>query len=311
MRHQTDADAGVATFFGYDFGTFQTSLGAVIYANYGGNVGVGTADPLFKLDVRSTFSAGDGPLVTSGPNNNTIFYDNALGAEPHTAYGLFRKDSSATTLATTHEAITLYNKNGGDNTFVKLTFVSNEDTSIYSNPVAIGGVAVEKYTGLQGNWARGNLYLWVKNNSTTVSPFMVQYDGKIGINNTSPSYDFDVTGFLRTSKSLWSNSYSWGTLAASPNSITLNLSNAHYMVMPDSAGVSLSLTDATDGAAYQIAIYITNNTRSLGWSSSSYTLKWPGGVVPDITANSNGSVMVVGIRCIGSVLYLCPSYDFY
>lgn len=155
-----------------------------------------TAKTHFLMGTDNTYSIGlkeasrpneghFGTLIHVGGSTkvssaaSTLFYDNSGGSPTsYSPQGLFRRDSSATTLANSQAALAVYNQNGGDNTWTKFAFVSQESTSGSAGPVAIAGIAGQKISGTAGAWATGDLVLWTKNNGTIVEGVRVKANGE-------------------------------------------------------------------------------------------------------------------------------------
>lgn len=155
-----------------------------------------TAKTHFLMGTDNTYSIGlkeasrpneghFGTLIHVGGSTkvssaaSTLFYDNSGGSPTsYSPQGLFRRDSSATTLANSQAALAVYNQNGGDNTWTKFAFVSQESTSGSADPVAIAGIAGQKISGTAGSWATGDLVLWTKNNGTIVEGVRVKANGE-------------------------------------------------------------------------------------------------------------------------------------
>ena len=57
---------------------------------------------------------------------------------------------------------------------------------------ALAGIAAQKVSGTSGAWARGELHLWTKDNSSMVDAMTIRYDGRVGIGTTIPSAKLQV-----------------------------------------------------------------------------------------------------------------------
>jgi len=162
-----------------------------------GNVGIGTTSPEHKLHIAGRTQMDYLKVGGDTSSSSTYIYDGYLDAGSayfHQPTALIRTDSSATGgLDEAPVALAMFNRNGTNNTWVKMSFASREVNSA-GNTVSIAGIAAQKTAGTQNNWASGKLYLWTKNGAAFVQNMTLIPNGNVGIGTTSPTLALDVRG---------------------------------------------------------------------------------------------------------------------
>jgi len=149
-----------------------------------------------KLRIDTRLQIGD-----DTSSSNDYIYDGYLDANSayfHQPKVIIRSDSSATGgLDEAPVALSMFNRNGTNNTWVKMSFASREVNGS-GNTVSIAGIAAQKTTGTANSWASGKLYLWTKNGASFVENMVLQPNGNVGVGTSSPGYKLDVAGTIRS-----------------------------------------------------------------------------------------------------------------
>ncbi|MCX5697582.1 MAG: hypothetical protein NTU54_06430 [Candidatus Omnitrophica bacterium] len=175
------------------FGTGASQV-ARMYIKSDGNVGIGTTGPIFTLQTAGAANAGDGTFILNGGAQSTTFFDayvDGTSAYQHTPGMMVRKDSSGTRIDQAPAALTLFNNNGTNNTWVKLV-LANREASGTGNPVSIAGIAAQKTSGAAAAWASGDLVLWAKNVGSQVEVLRATSGGNVGMGTTAPGAKLEI-----------------------------------------------------------------------------------------------------------------------
>jgi len=151
----------------------------IYYDAVSGNRGVGTTSPLLKYDINN------------GSTNYTI--------------GLSARTVSTLT-GTGNIPIALFSNNTNTlNSGVGIRFgAKNGNGSINTTLAQIHAVIEQVSTGVPNY---GGLQLSVINGITFVAALRIINTGKIGVMNTTPTYELDVTGDIRATKGIYQTSY--------------------------------------------------------------------------------------------------------
>ena len=200
------------------------TFGQTYLASNGGNVSVGNTAPLFKLQVSGAANAGDGTFLLTGGGTSASFYDayvDGTSAYYHTPGMMVRKDNSATRIDQAPVALTLYNNDGTDNTWTKLSLANREGAGA-GNPVSIAGIAAQKTSGTVNAWASGDLVLWAKSSGSQVEVLRAKSNGNVGIGTTAPVQKLEVAGSVKVNNSIWAGGY-YATGAGNINSYAMEV----------------------------------------------------------------------------------------
>jgi hypothetical protein len=143
-------------------------------------------------------SMGIGGLTSS---NNVQMYDSYVDGSSSYLQSpplIIRKDSSATgAIDQAPVGLFIYNLNGTNNTWTKLSMGSREATGA-GNTVSIAGLAAQKTAGTANSWATGDLHFWTKSGATQITNMVAYSSGYVqsGYSFRAPIfYDSDNTGY--------------------------------------------------------------------------------------------------------------------
>jgi len=169
----------------------------------GGNVGVGTNAPNFKLDVRGTLGVTNAGatkinLGTDATNNrHVVLYDNTGATNQHQFYG-FGVSASTLRYHVNGGASHVFFSGTGPNTSTELMRVRGSDGNVGINTSSPGyKLDVNGDINFTGN-LRQNGTAWSNSQWTTSSSnTYIGPSSNVGIGTTTPSYTLDVAGKLR------------------------------------------------------------------------------------------------------------------
>jgi hypothetical protein len=149
--------------------------GSVMTLQAGGNVGIATSTPAYKLDIRGTGMQ----LLGGSGNTPTVFYLNTTG------------------VGTTSGEIQFVNSGH---------FIACSDSNPYKGSYAtLGGGHNLVYSSGGHNFHSGNVRVYSNN---------LYVDGNVGVGTTSPAYKLDVNGNARIANTFLGD-LGWGTQFAS------------------------------------------------------------------------------------------------
>jgi len=166
-------------------GTF--SIGGVV------NATGGTITGNYSVTGRTT----SGFLQIGGDtsSSSTYIYDGYTdggSAYFHQPSALVRTDSSATGgIDEGPVSLALFNRNGANNTWIKLALASREAEG-NGNTVTVAGIAARKTAGTANNWASGELHLFTKNGAAHVTNMVLTPNGNVGIGTDSPGQKLEI-----------------------------------------------------------------------------------------------------------------------
>jgi hypothetical protein len=204
FAYDTLRNGSTTGFFITNVGTNVPGMQAVDSSNnaqnisiqpYGGNVGIGTTNPSHKLHVVGRAQSDYLKIGDDTSSSSTYIYDSYLDASSayfHQPIALIRTDSSATGgIDEAPVSLAMFNRDGTNNTWVKLAFAAREASGA-GNTVSIAGIAAQKTSGTANAWASGDLHLWTKSGATQTSNVVIKSSGNVGIGTTLPVVKLDV-----------------------------------------------------------------------------------------------------------------------
>jgi hypothetical protein len=172
--------------------TIQTNAATTLFVKYDGysQEGGSFRAPLFYDSNDTTYytdpagfslisSMGIGGLTSS---SNTGMYDSYVDGSSSYFQSpplIIRKDSSATgAIDQAPVGLFIYNLNGTNNTWTKLSMGSREATGA-GNTVSIAGLAAQKTAGTANGWATGDLHFWTKSGATQITNMVAYSSGYV------------------------------------------------------------------------------------------------------------------------------------
>ena len=202
----------------------------------GGNVGIGTASPNYNLEIEGTTDFGDATTYNNGAagliswNAGTKFKLRAqsghalsLGANGTEDYLYIKTDgnvgvgtASPVTSLHIHKSSPELKLQGKDTSGTKTNRIA-----FYNNAGAKQGEIYQDYFG-----GSGRMFIKAQVNDLILN----SYSGKIGIRNSAPTYNLDITGTTRTTVNLLAGS-KIGVNNTSP-SVSLDISATDAIKIP-------------------------------------------------------------------------------
>ena len=174
---------------------FRVNNSNKMWINTSGNVGIGTTSPEHKLHVSGRTQMDYLKVGGDTSSSSTYIYDGYVDTDSayfHQPTALIRTDSSATGgIDEAPVALALFNRNGANNTWVKMSLASREVVG-GGNTVSLAGIAAQKTSGTSGSWASGKLHLWTKDGAAFVENMTLTPNGNVGIGTNAPSAKLHV-----------------------------------------------------------------------------------------------------------------------
>jgi len=179
----------------------------IITARSTGNVGIGTASPVNRLDIEGAVAIGATYSGTSSAPTNGLIVEGDVGigtSSPDTSYGLTvfgntgGSDNSTAIKVIGTDGTNIFGRLGTEN----LTFSRSSSTGIDATIQVISSG-----TGWSG--AGGNLQIRTEDTSGNISTrIYVDRDGFIGIGTSSPTYRLDVNGDIHVAGAIYNDNLS-------------------------------------------------------------------------------------------------------
>lgn len=253
-----------------------TVNGSNIYRT-SGNIGVGTTSPITALHIYANRDVLGGSSMSG--NGSKLIWDYSHRA--------FRAGYAAAS-SWNEDSIGLYSAAFGFGTVAKayMSFAHG----FYTHAKTYGGFSIGRYNvGAEGNstaWTTTDPLFEVGNgtsNTNRNNAFTIRKDGRVGINDATPDYLFDIENPELSLRSIYinhditsSSSTMYGIYVNADNTASNSgVSYAGYFDMTnnndDAYGIySLAFCDAMDASpAYAVRSYVDNDNGS-GWAYSIY-----------------------------------------